>query len=82
MEKDYSLLIAAIVAIVAVVGLVIFFKGPSSAGAANVILPQEVPTQAEIMYEEPALIGNKVAIPPAEPDLVKQLESRPNPHVP
>lgn len=70
---DYSLLIAALVAIVAIVGLIIWFNSSSSTGAANVILPKAAKTQVQPMYEEPALVGNKVAIQPEPMEMVEKV---------
>jgi len=57
MEKDYSLLIAALVAIVAIAGLVLYFGG-NNAGALHLGLTEPARTSAQASY---IAAGNAVA---------------------
>jgi len=70
-EVDHSLVVAALVAVVALGGLVWVFSGTGTSGAANVYLPRVAPSYIEPQFQAPQLIGNKVTITQGPP---KQIE--------
>jgi len=69
-EVDHALVVAALVAVVALGGLVWSFSGADNVGAANIILPRVAPTYIEPQFQAPQLIGDRVGIQSAPPNEV------------